>query len=252
MVLHSVHLRNKHAARSVSFATCFFVDRDTLMMVAARFPATHKLIRRYAAMLALRRELILRSRIQLAIGSIAKITSSSGETSGSSGGGEEGLKSSSPRDADFARLEAMLWNIQHGVIQASVDPLLGPEAQKAKQTSQISAMEKTIEKQNQVLQGVQSQIEKLVAAVSRLSTDTHRAPAVSSLTTTSPSHAASVTLRPAPTPLARVASLSTPTAAHRRGTALAEHGTTPAPNAVDSSDSGRASPNFGKDPEREA
>lgn len=201
-------------------------------------------------MLALRRELILRSRIQLAIGSITKSPSSLGGTNG----GEDGHKTSSPRDADFARLEAMLWNIQHGVIQASVDPLLGPEAQKAKQTSQISAMEKTIDKQNQVLQGVQSQIEKLVAAVSRLSTDTDHAPAVSSVTTTSlpAPNATPVTMRPAPTPPARVPPLSTPTAAHRRETSPADHTTTSAPNAADSSDSGRASPNFGEDPEREA
>ena len=49
MVLQSSHLRLRHAVRALAYTTCFFVDRETLMTLAERYPATMKLIRRFAA-----------------------------------------------------------------------------------------------------------------------------------------------------------------------------------------------------------
>ena len=63
MVLQSVWLRSRHAARSMNFCAVFHLDRAVLLTMAERYPKTQKLIRRYAILVALRRQVILEARV---------------------------------------------------------------------------------------------------------------------------------------------------------------------------------------------
>jgi hypothetical protein len=61
MILQSVHLRSKYAARCMTYVEVYMISRDDLIALATRFPATLKLIRRSAFRLGFRREMIRRA-----------------------------------------------------------------------------------------------------------------------------------------------------------------------------------------------
>jgi len=201
MVLQSIHLRLRHAVRAIAYTTCFFVDRDTLMTLAERYPATMKLIRRFAAMTALRRELILRTRVAAAAKELGGGTNSGVEHGGIGfdeiwGGGASGPGASTRSVA--TPTDTMLWNATHGVLQAAVDPLIGHDAHKVKQAAQISAIAKASaeqaqqmravhehmaaleQRQSQQMEGLQRQLADLEAAIA--STQRHHAATESSPT----------------------------------------------------------------------
>ena len=182
MVLQSVHLRNRYLVKSLSYSTCFFVDRETLMSLAERYPATMKVIRRFAATTALRRELILRTRVRLAatelFGGKSARDGGRGAPAGGYRGGSGGSDGSkielstlwggdgdhhAPAGKDGTKSDAMLWNATHGVTQAAVDPLLGPMARKAKQASQLSIISKASSEHGVQLRQLQQQMEGLMA-----------------------------------------------------------------------------------------
>ena len=163
MVLQSTHLRNRHAARCVAYTTCFFVDREMLMALASRYPSTLKRIRRYAIMLALRRELILRARVNLAAHGLVGSCSSAAKKGAHISPGYAGTGGAE------RRYDAMLWNATHGVESKSVNPLLGPEADRVQQMSQLSSMAKSINEQGENVRQMQGQLEGLAAAVEALS-----------------------------------------------------------------------------------
>merc|ERR1719399_1691404 len=61
MILQSVHLRSKFAARCMTYVEVYMISRDDLIALATRFPATLKLIRRSAFRLGFRREMLRRA-----------------------------------------------------------------------------------------------------------------------------------------------------------------------------------------------
>merc|ERR1719181_1220883 len=61
MILQSVHLRSKYAARCMTYVETYMIARDDLIALAMRYPATLKLIRRSAFRLGFRREMIRRA-----------------------------------------------------------------------------------------------------------------------------------------------------------------------------------------------
>jgi len=61
MILQSVHLRSKYAARCMTYVEVYMISRDDLIALATRFPATLKLIRRSAFRLGFRREMLRRA-----------------------------------------------------------------------------------------------------------------------------------------------------------------------------------------------
>jgi hypothetical protein len=61
MILSSVHLRSKYAARCMTYVEVYMIGRDALINLAKRYPATLKLIRRSAFRLGFRREMIRRA-----------------------------------------------------------------------------------------------------------------------------------------------------------------------------------------------
>ena len=61
MILSSVHLRSKYAARCMTYVEVYAISRDELINLATKHPATLKLIRRSAFRLGFRREMIRRA-----------------------------------------------------------------------------------------------------------------------------------------------------------------------------------------------
>jgi len=61
IILNSVHLRSKFAARCMTYVEVYMIARDELVNLAVKFPATLKLIRRSAFRLGFRREMIRRA-----------------------------------------------------------------------------------------------------------------------------------------------------------------------------------------------
>jgi len=65
MILSSVHLRSKYAARCMTYVEVYMIGRDDLIELATKHPATLKLIRRSAFRLGFRREMIRRAQISI-------------------------------------------------------------------------------------------------------------------------------------------------------------------------------------------
>jgi len=65
MILQSVHLRSKYAARCMTYVETYMIARDDLIALATRYPATLKLIRRSAFRLGFRREMIRRAQVSI-------------------------------------------------------------------------------------------------------------------------------------------------------------------------------------------
>ena len=61
MILSTIHLRSKYAARCMTYVEVYMMGRDDLIQLAMRHPATLKLIRRSAFRLGFRREMIRRA-----------------------------------------------------------------------------------------------------------------------------------------------------------------------------------------------
>jgi hypothetical protein len=56
VLLHSLHLRSKVAARAMNFLTCFHLNRLQLLSTATKYPLTFRRLRREIILLALRRD----------------------------------------------------------------------------------------------------------------------------------------------------------------------------------------------------
>merc|ERR1719181_2233602 len=65
MILQSVHLRSKYAARCMTYVETYMIARDDLIALAMRYPATLRLIRRSAFRLGFRREMIRRAQVSI-------------------------------------------------------------------------------------------------------------------------------------------------------------------------------------------
>merc|ERR1719482_438664 len=65
MILSSVHLRSKYAARCMTYVEVYMIGRDDLIDLATKHPATLRLIRRSAFRLGFRREMIRRAQISI-------------------------------------------------------------------------------------------------------------------------------------------------------------------------------------------
>ena len=65
MILSSVHLRSKYAARCMTYVEVYMIGRDTLLEIAEKFPPTLRIIRRSAFRLGFRREMIRRAKDSL-------------------------------------------------------------------------------------------------------------------------------------------------------------------------------------------
>ena len=61
MVLESLKLRMLFTARAMNYVDVFFIGRETLFLIAEAFPEVLKRIRRFAFILALRRDVVLRA-----------------------------------------------------------------------------------------------------------------------------------------------------------------------------------------------
>ena len=167
MILQSVHLRDKRAACAMTYVTLLHIDRDSLMALADRYPDTSKRIRRHAFLMALRRELLLRSRIQLAAQDITSASSNTqvGIEADASTKKLWGAARQSQRPTGNG-VDMMLWNATQRQMMATVDPLLGPEALAAKQTAQLTRTAREISEQGE-------QITQLSARVGGLATTLH-------------------------------------------------------------------------------
>ena len=65
MILQSIHLRSKYAARCMTYVEVYMISRDALIELAMKHPATLKYIRRSAFRLGFRREMIRRAQNQI-------------------------------------------------------------------------------------------------------------------------------------------------------------------------------------------
>lgn len=65
MILSSVHLRSKYAARCMTYVEVYMIGRDDLIELATKHPATLRLIRRSAFRLGFRREMIRRAQVSI-------------------------------------------------------------------------------------------------------------------------------------------------------------------------------------------
>jgi len=65
MILSSIHLRSKYAARCMTYVEVYMIGRDDLIDLATKHPATLKLIRRSAFRLGFRREMIRRAQVSI-------------------------------------------------------------------------------------------------------------------------------------------------------------------------------------------
>lgn len=65
MILSSVHLRSKYAARCMTYVEVYMIGRDELIALATKHPATLRLIRRSAFRLGFRREMIRRAQVSI-------------------------------------------------------------------------------------------------------------------------------------------------------------------------------------------
>jgi hypothetical protein len=149
MILQSVWLRSRHAARSMSFCACFHVDRAVLLMIAERYPKTLKALRRYAILMALRRQIVLEARLLQA--------SQEKDDSGAADGG--GSKAS---------LSSMLHNATSVPAEQTVTPMLGNSAEKAMSAQTLTATAKLVAEQAEqmrVLQANVSSISSIVVAI---------------------------------------------------------------------------------------
>ena len=158
MVLHSVHLRSRFVARSITFSTCFFIDRDTLMNLAARYPATLKQIRRFAGMIALRRELILRARVQNIFMAKKRMEGCLLQPS------EVLLGFGDQTTPDGLEFQKLLSNATQAVSQYVVEPLLGGDAEKVRQGNYLTQVTKDMAAQSEDVRSIQENMNSLAVA----------------------------------------------------------------------------------------
>ena len=150
VVLQSAHLRDKHAARAMTHAVAFHIDRAMLMTLVQRYPLTYKTIRRFAMKMALRREFIKRANVIRSELGINKLN-----------------KSHTMFD--------MLWESSKGAMQLHVPPLLGHDAQQKRQATEIAQTARDVADHGKKLalvqdgmQTLQSELATVAAAVGAL------------------------------------------------------------------------------------
>ena len=62
MLLTAEHLRSRCCAKALNYFEVYFINRDDLLVIASRFPATYKRIRQHIVKLAIRRMIVLMTR----------------------------------------------------------------------------------------------------------------------------------------------------------------------------------------------